>query len=109
MKELFQNQSSSTLQYLNKTFMPGKLIDQCEVASATEVKPNMCIIGYNSSEYRYNGNLSSNILKYKKYIRPLVSWNKLTNRMESPANISMSGKNSKTTKASSALDKKLFK
>ena len=75
---LSDNKSSATLQYLNKTFFGMK---NSEILSNTKINP------------------SANILKYKKYIKPLFSWKKLQKRMASPINISSSSKQSKSTKA----------
>lgn len=84
VENLFQTASSCTrLQYLNKTFGDFKVDNmRYQAKPAAHLKK------------------SSNILKYKKYMKPLMSSSKFGERAASPINISIKGKLSKSTKAS---------
>lgn len=80
---IFQTASScSRLQYLNKTFAEFK---------SSDFKLNT------KSTHQKN---SSNILKYKKYIQPLNSFQKYDRRVASPISITIQGKLCKNTKGS---------
>ena len=85
---MFKANSNSTLQYLNKTFGEFKTKDG-----------------------RYSGHLkpAANILKYKKYIKPLASWKKLVKRATSPISLHTKTKWSKSTKASTDVHRKAKK
>lgn len=79
---IFQTASScSRLQYLNKTFADFQQADN-KIAT----KPN-------------HQKKSSNMLKYKKYIKPMMSFNKFEKRVTSPISISIKGKFGKNSKA----------
>lgn len=70
MDDFMQSASCSTLQYINKTFMWNLNGD---------------------SRSRKKTNPQANILKYKKYIKPLVSCSKTSKRVTSPINTTYGG------------------
>lgn len=71
MRDMLENNSSSTLHYLNNTFMSSK-----------------------------PSNYNTHIMKYKQYIKPLNSYDNGYDRVSSPINITIGGvKSSKKIEA----------